>query len=397
MFPRLLIAVFALVLFACAPARAQDLVEEDVLLATRIGGQLVRLEAFVVRMKDAPEARLPIALITHGKPPSQGRMSDMRARQYAPHARDFARRGWLGVVVMRRGFGRSDGPSPVDVSCGVEDFGRNFEAAADDLQGALREIFKRPDADAGRIVALGASHGGAAVLALAARNPEGLRGVVNVSGGLRLENCAKDELLVEPIASAGGRSKVRTLWIYAENDRTFPPAIVDRMHEAFLQKGGDVRRVRLPAQGTDGHTIFNTLTGRRAWLTEADAFLRDLALPTWNQGHVRALVAALKLPPSAAAGAERYLAAPGEKALARSKTSGRVNSQFGLRSPEEARLRALAACESPPPGETCEIVAENNALKASGRWLLARPASAGDAPTGNGWVKPAPSPADAAE
>ena len=391
------LAPLCFLLAAGLPANGQALLEEDVFLAARIGGQLVRLEAFVVKMKDAPEAKLPVALITHGKPPSEGRMSDMRARQYAPHARDFARRGWLGIVVMRRGFGRSDGPSPVGVSCGAEDFGRNFEAAADDLEGALREIGQRPDADASRIVALGASHGGAAVLALAGRNPQGLRGVVNVSGGLRLDNCTKDELLVEPIAAAGGRSKVRTLWIYADNDRTFPPAIVDRMHEVFLQKGGDVRRVRLPAQGTDGHTIFNTLTGRRAWLAEADAFLRDLGLPTWNQGHVRALVATLKLPPSAAGGAERYLSSPGEKALARSTTSQRANSQFGLRTIEEARTRALTACENVPPKETCEIVVENNALVSSGRWLLARPEASGAPAADDGWVKPTPIPADGAK
>jgi dienelactone hydrolase len=355
-------------------AWAQVLVEQEVFLNTRVSGALVRLEAFIVKMKDAPSQRLPIALITHGKPPSEGRVSDMRARLYAPQARDFARRGYLAVVVMRRGFGRSDGPSPVGVTCGSEDFGRNFEAAADDIESALAIIAQRSDADPDRIVAIGASAGGAAVLTLAARNPKGLRGVINVSGGLQIDNCSKDQLLIEPIAASGAKARVKTLWIYAENDNLFPPAIVDKMHEAWLARGGDVRRVRLPAQSSNGHTIFNTLTGRRAWLTEADAFLRDTGLPTWTQAHVRELLKDLKFKPEQGAGAERYLTAPGEKALARSKTSNRTSFQFGGPDLAQAHQRALQQCESREPKETCEIVAENNVLLSTGRWLLA-PAS----------------------
>lgn len=365
---RPLLCLLAFLVSSCVSA--QELIEQDGFLNTRINGQLVRLETFTARMKDAPEAKLPVALITHGKPPSEGRMSDMRARLYAAHARDFARRGYLAVVVMRRGFGRSDGPAPEPVSCAAKDFTANFEAAADDLQGVLAEIAKRPDADPGRVVAIGASHGGAAALALAARNPAGLRGVINVSGGLRIEGCGRDAQLIEPISASASRAKVRTLWIYAENDATFPPAVVDRMHEAWLQGGGDVRRVRLAAFGKDGHTVFNQLTGRRAWLSEADAFLRDLGLPTWTQQDVNSLITSLGLPPRNGAGAERYLASPGEKALAKSADGKSINFQFGAPTLEEARKRALHNCESREPKQTCEIVAENNVLTSNGRWLL---------------------------
>ncbi len=353
-------------------AFAQELVEQEIFLNARIGGKLVRLEAFAARMKDAPEARLPIALITHGKPPSNGRMSDMRAMNYAMHARDFARRGYLAVVVMRRGFGRSDGPSPVDVSCQSKTFGDRFEADADELEGALGVIVQRPEADPERIVAIGASAGGAAVLALAARNPRGLRAVINVSGGLRIEGCGKDELLVTPVSEAGGRSKVKAVWIYAENDSLFPPVIVDKMHEGYLNSGGDVRRVRLPVMGEDGHLIFNTLAGRRAWLAEADALLRDAGLPTWTQANVRALLNTLNLPGGQGAFLERYFSSPGEKALARSVTSGRTYFQFGAPVMTLSRERALRSCESREPKEKCEIVIENNEWAGSGdkRWIF---------------------------
>jgi hypothetical protein len=81
-----------------------------------------------------------VALIAHGKPMTQGRMSDQHARDYRMQARDLARRGWLAVVVMRRGFGNSDGPQPVPVSCASESLGERFGADADDMQAALEAM-----------------------------------------------------------------------------------------------------------------------------------------------------------------------------------------------------------------------------------------------------------------
>ena len=53
--------------------------------------------------------RLPIALITHGKNPGAAENQALRADLMRPQARDFAARGWLAVVVIRRGYGQSDG------------------------------------------------------------------------------------------------------------------------------------------------------------------------------------------------------------------------------------------------------------------------------------------------
>ena len=63
-----------------------------------------------MKKRDAA-GKLPIALIAHGKPGSEGRMLDERAGEYVRQARDLARRGWLAVVAMRRGYGGSDGPA----------------------------------------------------------------------------------------------------------------------------------------------------------------------------------------------------------------------------------------------------------------------------------------------
>src|SRR5262245_25148682 len=99
--------VIALALVLPDTTRAQDdLIEDASPLNVTIGQRVVRLEALTVR-RTAATGRLPIALIAHGKPTTQGRMSDRHANEYLPQARDLARRGWLAVVVMRRGFGHS--------------------------------------------------------------------------------------------------------------------------------------------------------------------------------------------------------------------------------------------------------------------------------------------------
>jgi dienelactone hydrolase len=291
-------------------------VEESAALRVTIEGRTVRLESLVVKpVTDI--ARLPVALIAHGKPETQGRMRDQHAQNYAWVLRDLARRGWLAAVVMRRGFGTSDGPAPVSLSCASPLFQKQFDTNADDLAAALGALSQRPDADASRMLVLGVSAGGGAVLALSARNPPGLAAVVNVSGGLALPGCSKDDLLISTIRAYGAASKVPSLWIYAENDSLFGPELVERMRAEYLESGGDARLVRLPPEEKDGHLIFSS--ARKKWLPEMDGFLRSLKLPTWNEADVDALMSRGSIGQRSRGFIEAYIAAPSEKALAREK------------------------------------------------------------------------------
>ena len=352
-------ALFSLLLFSCPTSTwSADLVEEKVFFRVMIDGRTVRLQGLTVKRADAAD-KLPIALITHGKASNLGSMLDLQPESQIGPARDLARRGWLAVIVLRRGFGQSDGPMPRPMSCESTSFNERFSADADDLQATLESIAQRPDADATRAIAIGVSAGGAAVSALAARNPKNLLGVINVSGGLRFQTCPKDDALVAAFREFGARSRVPGLWLYAKNDALFGPALVDRMHDAFLDGGGDVKLVMYDAFGSDGHSLFSN--GRLQWLMEMDAFLRVRKLPTWQSKDVDALMRKLKSQNRDFV--EKYLAGPSERALARSSTSEYMHMSWGFGTIELARARALEGCQRRKAGEQCAIVMEND------RWI----------------------------
>jgi dienelactone hydrolase len=335
-----------------------DLIEDSSFLRATIGGRTVRLEGLVVKRGDAT-GRLPVALIAHGKPTTQGRMLDQHASDYLRQARDMARRGWLAAVVMRRGFGASDGPQPVPLSCSATSLTDRFAADADDLEAALDAIAQRADADPSRMIAIGVSAGGAAVTALAARNRKGLLAVVSISGGVRFLTCPKDDALVAAFKEYGAKSRVPSLWIYAKNDGFFGPDLVERMRSAYLDGGGDVKLVMLePDPRTDGHFIFATGTGRAKWLPQMDAFLRFLKLPTWSRRDVDTLMRKLDVKEPSRGFIENYVAGPSERALARQKTGTYMATGYGSRTIEDARKSALQICER--RGDPCEIVMDND-------------------------------------
>lgn len=335
--------------------------EEARRLLVRIEGRPVQLDTLIVKPRGVTGA-LPVALITHGKPPDRVSMGDMRPDRMRQQARDMARRGWLAVAIMRRGFGQSDGPPAPDMTCSQLTFVQRFERDAQDLAAVLAEVLKRPDAQPSAI-AMGVSAGGAAVLALAAMQPPALKAVVNISGGLRVDSCLErsEATLVDAIKTLGPRIKVPALWIYADNDSFFGPNVVDRMYETAITSGMQVRRVALPAIGSDGHNIFNLTPGRRAWLAELDQSLRGWQLPTWRRDLIEQLARVIRIDPARnRTTLENYITSPGEKAMAFSPSSGRIFFRFGGGNQQVVEEGAVKDCNEAKLSD-CRVVLRDNA------------------------------------
>ena len=351
------------------PRTEAGLIEERTFLTVRDNKRSYRLEALLVRPAQAP-GRLPIALITHGKNLTALENESFHADIMLPQARDFAARGWLAVAVMRRGYGASDGVPGVSrgaayMACGGGDLARGFEVEADDLAGALQAVSARPDADASRALAVGQSFGGGIVLAFASRQPAGLLGVVNVSGGVWRQGSNGDvcdfDALIAAMETFGGRARVPALWLYAENDRLFSPEVVRRMHEAYVAAGGRAELKIFPPVAKDGHALFADLTGRTKWLPALDAFLLANRMPNTNVVRLEEVKRAPRLAPFKREFLEQYLAMPTPKVLAVSPNGTEAYWYANSSGIEGARNGALGRCRE-KAGRECTIVMENDDL-----------------------------------
>ena len=83
---------------SAAPADHPALLEEVTFLDIRAPEGNYRLEALIVRPA-AAKGRLPVALLTHGKPRAASDLVKIRSALMAPEARDIAYRGDRKSVV----------------------------------------------------------------------------------------------------------------------------------------------------------------------------------------------------------------------------------------------------------------------------------------------------------
>ncbi|MEA2960424.1 MAG: hypothetical protein QOI46_522, partial [Alphaproteobacteria bacterium] len=346
-----------------------ELLEERTFLTVQNDKGRFRLEALVVKPAKA-DGRLPIALITHGKNAKAAENQALRADMMLPQARDFAARGWLAVVVLRRGYGQSDGLPGVSrgaayMACENADLARGFEVEADDLDGALKVVAARPDADGSRAIAIGQSLGGGVVLAFAARRPAGLLGVVNVSGGAWRTNgegnvCEHADL-VAAMATLGARTRIPTLWLYAENDSLFPPELVARMRDAYAASGGRAELRMFPPVVHDGHRLFADFGGRVKWLRAVDGFLQTHGMPNANLARAEMVMSTTKLAARARPVVDEYLSTPVPKLLVATPAGAGAYWVANPNDIEGARKRLLTNCRE-RSGAECTVVMENNEL-----------------------------------
>ena len=346
-----------------------ELLEERTFLTVQNDKGRFRLEALVVKPAKV-DGRLPIALITHGKNAKAEENQALRADMMLPQARDFAARGWLAVVVLRRGYGQSDGLPGVSrgaayMACENADLARGFEVEADDLDGALKVVAARPDADGSRAIAIGQSLGGGVVLAFAARRPAGLLGVVNVSGGAWRTNgegnvCQHADL-VAAMATFGARTRIPTLWLYAENDSLFPPELVTRMRDAYAASGGRAELRMFPPVVHDGHRLFADFGGRVKWLRAVDGFLQAHGMPNTNLARAEMVMSTTKLAARSRPVVDEYLSTPAPKLLVATPSGAGAYWVANPNDIEGARKRLLTNCRE-RSGAECTVVMENNEL-----------------------------------
>ena len=225
--------------------------------------------------------RHPLVVLTHGTSDKEEERAHVTPWSQLGQAMWFARRGYFAIVVARRGYGRS-GVQRDGNAGGCRARSGSFidagEASADDLRAVIKYAQGLPEVDPGTVVSMGISTGGFAQVALSANPPPALKVAINFAGGRggdgHEHNCDLDGLVgaYEAFGKAAHKhGGLPMLWIYAENDHWFTPAMA-RKFEAAYDKGGGVEQfVLAPPDRDEGHHLYSHIS---AWSDTVQAFLK---------------------------------------------------------------------------------------------------------------------------
>jgi dienelactone hydrolase len=351
----------ALLLFTAGLGSAQDLVENAFRIPAKDAGKK-GLEAVMARPKEGGPH--PLAVLTHGSPREASDRAGMSPWQMIPQAREFARRGWTTVIVLRRGYGDSGGGYDEDArACSRRaDYYDAGKESAKDLRESIAYLSKLPEVDASRIISVGISAGGFATVALTAEPPPGLVAAISFAGGRgsrRPDEVCNPGELIHAFHEFGEKSRVPMLWVYSENDHFFGPQIANSFFEAFRDAGGKATFIRAAPYRRDGHGLFS-MGGISIWTSMVDDFLESQKLK------LRTTLLALPEPPDVAPPAQlapsgveefrKFLTLPPYKAFAVS-TEGHLGYAFGRRSEKDAEKLAKERCEeNSPKNDSCTLI-----------------------------------------
>jgi dienelactone hydrolase len=240
---------------------------------------MAKLDAIIVRPDD--DKPHPLAVINHGYDPTnyKTRYIDDFQRQTI----ELARRGWTAVAFSRRGYGNSEGKMAEKMgSCLGTSVVRGGVEPTVDIKEVIRLMSVRSYVDASKVLAIGHSGGGYAMIALTANPPPGLVAAINFAGAVRattpdLQSCYS-EILTKIVGRLGKHSRTPMLWVYAENDTFSPADLGRRLHAAFTLSGGTAEFISGTWFGAEGHDLFFQPASIPVWTPIVDAFLQKQGL-----------------------------------------------------------------------------------------------------------------------
>jgi len=265
-------------------ARAQEdhnyygprLIEEKVRIPAPEGYTI----AATILRPDAP-GPFGVVVLNHGVSASARERARESSDLLINAAAVFARRGYVVVMPLRRGFGDTGGEMAEDPgSCSNPDYKDAEKNAAQDVMVAYDYARTLPYVDGNRMILAGQSAGGmVSVFTAGTRNPQGLVAVLAFAAGRGGDPDINPGVpcAIEPVARVfdmlGKNIHVPVLFHYAENDLFFSPKVSRGWFDRFNANGANGEYALQPAFGKDGHYLFGDTLGVRYWLPTVESFL----------------------------------------------------------------------------------------------------------------------------
>jgi dienelactone hydrolase len=210
------------------------------------------------------EGPFPLVIMNHGRT-----TSDKRAMQgiqrYEALSRYLVGKGFAVLLPTRVGYAQTFGDFDPEASgdCRALRVEPMAMAASDQVLATLEFAKTLPFVDATRWLVMGQSVGGLAAVATVGRQPAGLVGAVNFSGGAGGDpdknpgNPCSPQQVAGVWGSLAKSARVNMLWLYWQNDLYWGTGAPRRWHEAWTSNGGLAEFQSLPAAGPDGHAGLN--------------------------------------------------------------------------------------------------------------------------------------------
>jgi dienelactone hydrolase len=257
---------------AKATGSAAALNEEIITIPAIINDQTFHLEATLFR--PGRTGKFPLIVINHGTSPDPFR--NQERKRYLTASQAFVAQGFAVVVLMRRGYGNSEGQRAGHSRYDLTGFG--LENAVD-IKGAIQFLKTQPYVDPKRIIVIGQSTGGLAIMAYLSMADDGVLGGINFHGGVRPKSFTGDPLLqarIDAFVAYARTTRLPSLWFYTENDHSSRPPFIASLYDSYQRAGGKAQLVQLDPFQEDGHTLFERPEGLNIWWPKVSEFLATL-------------------------------------------------------------------------------------------------------------------------
>ncbi len=223
----------------------------------------------------------PLVVLNHGSginADPDGTLTDVSSRHTVdpenPAWARVAANGAFTLLPEGRGYGGSEGPSPLDaVRRGIDATFAMLLGRASDANAAADWACRRPDVDGARCVIAGASHGG--VVSLLAASQRAYGGVVAQATGAAY---GRVEAGVRPLANAAARITAPVLFQHMRTDTLVPPEGARTIFDWSsrfrpLQRWRDYPGV----PGVEGHNVFDPANAQQMRPDYVEAIRSGLA------------------------------------------------------------------------------------------------------------------------
>jgi dienelactone hydrolase len=316
------------------------------------------------------EGPFPLVILNHGRASVPEKRANPARFRFEQQARYFVGKGLAVMVPTRVGYGQamqSDFDPEYSGGCAHPRIEPMSLAASDQVLAVLAHARSLPFIDATRWWVVGQSVGGLTSVATVWRQPPGLQGGINFSGGTGGDPdgrpgrpCGSGQI-AQLWRDKAANARVPMIWFYWENDLFWGPENPRMWHRAWTEGGAQAQLRMFGPIGKDGHSGFNLDMDR--WTPVLDDYfarwgITQAALPPMPSPTSFAAIDDLQQVPVSAAQQKglyaRFLASPSPRAFAIGPQGA-----AGYAAGDWAVGRALGYCQS-RLGVRCQLYAVDN-------------------------------------